>query len=218
MGRYAKILKICYYFIMKLDNNELLEKIAETFEKYCRICKSKQWESIKKLNISPIQMKFLIYLKKKEKKYCNVSNISKEFALKPPTVSDAISSLLKKGLVKEEKTTKDKRIKFFQITKKSLKIENKLKNWNKCLKDSIELLTFEEKKNLLNLLKILIFMQKLDYLPEFQLCLTCNYYKTSNGKAYCGLTRKKIKPIDIKYNCRDYERKDFRLKWTKMMS
>lgn len=195
---------------MRLNNDELVEKIAETFEKYCRICRSKQWESIKKANISPIQMKFLIYLKKKEKKYCNVSNISKEFVLKTSTVSDALSSLTKKGLVKQEKSPKDKRIKSFQITKKGLKVENKLKNWNKCLKDSIELLTYEEKKNLLNLLiKILIFMQKLNYMPDIQVCLTCVNYKVINFKAYCNLTKNQIKPSDMKYDCKSFERKDF---------
>lgn len=176
---------------MKLNNYELVEKIAETFEKYCRTCKSKQWKSIKKANISQIQMEFLIYLKKKQKKYCNVSSISNKFVLEASTVSDAISSLLKKALVKQEKSTKDNRIKSFQITKKGLKIENKLKNWNKCLKDSIKLLTFEEKR---------IFMQKFNHLPDIQVCLTCVNYRAINSKAYCNLTKNHIRPINIKYN------------------
>lgn len=57
---------------MKLNNDELVEKISKAFEKYF---------------------------------------ISKDFVLKASNASDAISSQLKKGLIKQEKSQKDKKIK-----------------------------------------------------------------------------------------------------------
>lgn len=80
----------------------------------------------------------------------------------------------------------------FEITKKGLKFENKY------------LSTFSEKKMLLN-----FFMQKFNYLPNIQICLTCVDYNVINSKVYCNLTKNQIKPSDMKYDCKSFERKDF---------
>ncbi len=186
--------------------------ISEIFERFSRIFKIMQWEVAKKYKLSPIQVQFLIFIKEFPDKFCSVLNISKEFGLKPSTVSDAIKSLERKGYLKKEVNQKDKRNFYIKITNKGKDLEKKIKNWNKNFIDALKKVPKEEKLKVYEiLLKILMGLQEMESLPFFQSCINCKNLeiKKNNKKIeyFCKITEKKLNIMDIKLNfCNKFKR------------
>lgn len=188
------------------------EKITDILERFCRIFKAMQWNQVKNYKLSPIQAQFLIYLCEHSKKQCSVLILSKEFSLKPSTVSDAISSLEKKGYLTKKRNIKDKRNYFLQVTKKGKNLENKMKEWNLNFIKSIQNFSLKDKEKLYDfLLSILMNLQNMGFLPDFQICLTCNNCDINETKDenhyFCKLTNKNLKFRDVKFDCNSFVRK-----------
>lgn len=183
---------------LKLEIN-----ISEIFERFSRIFKIMQWEVAKKYKLSPIQVQFLIFIKEFPDKFCTVLNISKEFGLKPSTVSDAIKSLEKKGYLKKEVNQKDRRNFYIKITKEGKELEKKIKNWNQNFIEALKKVPMEEKLKVYEfLLKVLVELQEMESLPFFQTCINCKNLeiKKNNKKIeyFCKVTEKKLMAMDIK--------------------
>ncbi len=182
---------------------ELEVKITELLERISRIFKVLQWEVSKEYKISPIQIQFLIYIDTHPREFCNVSNLAREYFLKPSTVSDAISSLVKKGLIQKEINKKDKRSYSLKTTKKGEEIVKKILSWNKKIEETIQELTKKEKEEIYGLLLLLIKkLQERGFFQSLRICFTCKNFEEVNGKTpICKLTGKKIPFGEIKIDC-----------------
>lgn len=197
--------------MMKDKNTNLEEKIAEFLERYCRIFKMMQWENAKKFKISPLQIQFLIYLKEYPKEFCTLLNLSKEYGISPPTASDSIKTLEKKGLISKEKNPEDKRNYYLLLTEKGLSLLENIKKWDRNFHNSLKLLSNEEKNKLQELLfKLLLNLQSTGLVLQLHACMTCkNFVIKINNKVkeyYCALTKKKLNPSNIKFNCNFYSK------------
>ncbi|MEJ5166257.1 MAG: MarR family winged helix-turn-helix transcriptional regulator [Thermoanaerobaculia bacterium] len=196
---------------MKDRNLNVENKIAELLDRYCRIFKMMQWETAKKFKLSPLQSQFLIYLKEYPKEFCTTLNLSKEFGISPPTASDSLKVLEKKGLIEKEKNSKDKRNHYIILTAKGATLLEEIKKWDRNFHKSIKFLGDEEKNKLLELLfKLLINLQSTGLVLQLHACITCKSFVIKNNKKdkeyYCALTKKKLEPSNIKFNCKFYLR------------
>lgn len=190
----------------------LESKISGLFERVCRIFKILQWEIAKKYKFSPIQFLFLLYLKEYPKKFSTVLNLSKEFGLTVPTVSDSIKTLIKKGLIIKEKNPEDKRNHYLILTEEGKEMVKKLKNWDKNFQNSLKSLSQEEKYQLQELLLKMILNFQAKGIPfQIHACMTCKNFKITkdNGKEeyYCMLTKTKMDSSKIKFKCYTYKEK-----------
>lgn len=197
--------------MMKDRNPNMEDKIAEFLDRYCRIFKMMQWETAKKFKLSPLQSQFLIYLKEYPKEFCTTLNLSKEFGISPPTASDSIKALEKKGLIRKEKNPEDKRNYYLFLTEKGLNLLEDLKKWDRNFHNSLKLLSNEEKNKLQELLfKLLLNLQSTGLVLQLKACITCKSFmvksKNKDKEYYCSLTRKKLKPSNIKFNCNFYSK------------
>lgn len=194
---------------MKENSFNLEKKIIELLERFCRILKIMQWDTAKKLKLSPLQSQFLIFLSEYPREFRTTLNLSKEFGVSPPTVSDSIKVLQKKDLIKKERNPEDKRNYNLVLTEKGYNFIKNLKDWDSKFCHSIKLLNDKEKKELQALLfKMLINLQSTGLVLQMQACLTCKSFviKGNDNKKeyYCKLTKKKLKPGDIKFKCNFY--------------
>lgn len=196
---------------MKENSFNLEKKIIELLERYCRILKIMQWDTAKKFKLSPLQSQFLIFLSEYPGEFSTTLNLSREFGISPPTVSDSIKTLEKKGLIKKERNPEDRRNYNLVLTEKGYNFIKNLKDWDSKFYHSLKILKDEEKKELQDLLfKILLNLQSTGLVLQIQACLTCKSFiikgNDNNKEYYCKLTKKKLKPSDIKFKCKFYKK------------
>jgi len=195
---------------LKKENN-INDKIIFLMEKLSGIFRFLMWNTIKSEGLSPIQLQFLLYLKKHSEKLSTVSNLSREFGLSNATVSDAITSLMKKGLVlKKRRRQGDRRVVILTLTPSGKKTVDKLGRWNSVLNEYLKRFSHSEREMILLFLMELIGALFNDgVISSARMCITCNNhsrYIGDNGKIehHCSLLKKSFDTKYLRVECNEY--------------
>jgi len=182
-------------------------KIVFALERIFNAFRALLWERVKETNLSPIQLQFLLYLKKYPEKMRNVSNISAEFKLTKATVSDSLNVLERKNLILKEKSKKDKRFSIVKLTKEGEKIAESLNIMNEPIKKILRNFPEKEKERIfLFFVRLIESMRKDGIIKIARVCISCSHFKEIVSKRggkfyYCELTKKKFPEREIKIDC-----------------
>jgi len=191
-------------------SDKINKNIITAIDKIFAIQRLHFWEIGKEDKLSPIQIQFIEYISKNPVDFCTISNLSKEYDLKKPTVSDSVSSLIDKGYLKKFRDNKDARVFYFTLTEK---IRSKLSDFEKRydkLNAVLNTLPLEEKEILSKvLLKIISEYYSDGSIQSAKICLTCSNFvrnpANSDMPFYCEFTKEFMKYIDLKAHCRFHE-------------
>lgn len=197
------------------QNKSIDAKIIAAFEKISEVFRVLLWEKSKKVNLSPIQIQILVFLKYHQLKYCTVNSLAEEFNMTPATISDAVKIMVNKNIIKKIKNSEDKRFQFLKITAKGEKIINNVYSFVEPLLLSVLKIDPEAKEILLSsLLKIISELNSQEILIIKRMCFTCNYFQTNNGEFYCKLLEMKLHQRDLRIDCPEHQPK---MKYTKRL-
>lgn len=181
-----------------------LERISEAFRVIL-------WKENKKHNLSPIQLKFLIFFFFRPSDQRTVSRLSQEFDLTKATVSDAIRTMEEKKLLYRKKSSIDKRISIISLTEKGKKTAKEGAFFGNEIKDQLSSINDDDKINLMtSLMDIIKELQKKGYISIARMCITCKYFEQKQGKKnhfYCHLLNQSLKKNKLRINCFDYDNK-----------
>lgn len=136
---------------MKKDiNKELFEMIFNVYKMM-----KKNYSLFKETNLSMVQFHGLAYLF--ENPGCSLKELAERFSITNPSANDLVEKLVNLKLVKREDDKKDRRIIHLYLTDKGKNLIKKImKEKNNCFSILIKKLSFEEKKQLLTILKKLL--------------------------------------------------------------
>lgn len=187
--------------------NDTDSKISFAMERLFTVYRVLMWEKVKEFNLSPIQIQFILYLRKYPEKMRNVSAISSEFRLTKATVSDALSALERKKIVYKEKDRKDKRLSTINLTEKGIELAESLEFWDSPIKEILKDLSESEKEQiLLFFIKLINSLRNKGLINAVRMCLTCSHFKKnsiSNAEIpyFCELTGKAFSEKELKIDC-----------------
>lgn len=193
------------------QNKNIDAKIVAGLERISRVFRVLLWDMAKKENLSPIQIQFLIYLLYNKPSRRNITSISEEFNLTKATVSDAISSLEKKNLIKKDKDIGDKRSSIIKLTPKGKKVASQLSTWTDVLRNNLKKLNQREKETILEfILKFIESLYDAGVITLQRMCFSCVYLKKdpsphSNPTYYCNFLAKTLSVSELRLDCDDYE-------------
>ncbi len=195
--------------------NELDTKIIYIFEKITNLSKVLFWDISKETGISPLGIQVILFLAENPAERALPSFISEELGVTRATLSEALKTLVKKGLIKEEKSKKDKRYKFLKLTERGEKVLKKiLSGYRGEISKGLKTLKLREKRELYTLLlKIISEFQDKNVIRISRMCINCanfvkNAFPDPVKKHLCKLTGKKLSDYDIKVKC-DYSKPIF---------
>jgi DNA-binding MarR family transcriptional regulator len=186
----------------QLDHN-----IYYAFEKFFSAYRSLLWEINKKYSLSPIMVQFLKYISEHEEKDKTITNLSLEFSLTKPTVSDAINTLIKKGFLKSKKSKKDSRVKYLYLTPKGERTIKEIKRFESWFYDGLKLFPKKEKSLVYTfLVEILRILKKNGNLDILRSCILCenfeaDKYINEENPHYCNLLDIRLNNEQIKIDC-----------------
>lgn len=187
------------------QNESADEKIAKLLEKIVQIQRGLLWDASAKENLSPIQLQFLLFLVSHPENLRTVSSLADEFDLTRPTVSDAVSSLAEKGLVKKVKDAGDKRISLLEVTAEGKKTAERSDRWHETIVNHIAGISGSDKTAILSFLVELVKNLFDDGLVNSaRMCLTCSNFIRSGKTFMCGVTGRKFQADGIVLDCGIY--------------
>lgn len=186
---------------------EINKKIFYAFEKFFSAYRSRLWDINKKYSISPIMIQFLKYISEHEEKSRTVTNLSLEYSLTKPTVSDAVNVLIKKGYLRQKSSKEDSRIKYLYLTPKGKKIIADIKEFEDWFYSAVDIFPEQEKALVYTfLVEILRILKKNKNIEILKSCIICENFEPAKFEGeenphFCNLLNIRMSNQDIKIDC-----------------
>lgn len=183
-------------------------KIVNGLERLSEALKSLLWEQAKTHGISPIQIQILLFITNHRTDLCNVSYLAKEFNVTKATVSDAVKTLLKKGLLEKDFSPTDNRRYNLTITPNGTGLVKQISDY--ALPISEELSSFDKPAlaDIFDTISKLLFQLNQRGIIQIQrTCFNCKYYSgDKTNRHYCNLMKSNLKKQDIRLDCAEFEK------------
>jgi len=149
----------------------------------------------------------LVFLASHPEEPGRVSLLSQEFLVSEATISDAVSALVAKGLIKKKHAPQDARQVTLTLTPKAKSTIAKAVRWEQKLREIISPLKFHEPGQFL--LQLLLVIDELlvgGVITQARMCLTCRFLVRGRHRGYfCRLLEKPLMLDDLRVDCEDYE-------------
>lgn len=198
-------------FNPKEQQGNISSKIIVGLERISEVFKILLWDKAKLVGLSPIQIQILIFIAYHKQELCNVSLLAKEFNITKPTISDAIKSLAKKGLINKDISPTDSRSYSIHPTPSGNKIIAETVNFAEPLKTSLNGIQQPNLESLFATISQLIYqLNQSGILTVQRTCYGCKFYKQTENTDFCNLLNKELLNSDIRLDCPEYEEKDSR--------
>ncbi len=181
--------------------------IASLLERLARVCRVLLWDAAKETGVSPIQIQILLYLSTHPAKTCTVGVLSREYSLTVPTVSDAVSSLVRKGLVAKRSHRTDARVVPLQTTGAGRSVVRRVSRWADVLTRQISAFSPGVKESAMVFLMDLIkALQHSGVNLIVYMCITChnfrrNVHPGSEEPHHCMLTSMPLAVPHLQVDC-----------------
>lgn len=197
--------KIPSIFDTNAQQNNVSAKIVVGLERISETFRTLLWEHSKTTGLSPIQIQILIFIQYHDEELCGVSYLAKEFNMAKPTISDAVKSLEKKGLIIKEVDSKDSRVQIIKLTPNGIDKANIVNNFALPIVDKVEKLNEIEQLQLLDSIsKIIYKLNQAGIITVQRTCYGCKHYRKTADGHHCDLMNKLIVTSEIRVDCPEY--------------
>lgn len=139
------------------------------------------------------------------------SEIARRLAVSRASLSDSLSSLVDKGLIRKRVDPQDSRFTILELTAKGKKRSLSIAKWPEDLMQSVNELTEFEKAGLLRTLsKFIIEMQERGLISVPAMCASCKFFRPNAhpGSAephHCDYVNASFADKDLRLDCNEYE-------------
>lgn len=186
-------------------------KIVASLERLSQVFRLLLREEAQEHGLSPIQVQFLVHLLFHDVELRRVGQLARRFDLTRATVSDAVGSLEKKGLVRREPWPEDGRVVTLQLTPVGRELAGELATWAEVIKERLSASSEEEKEVVLRFLMDLIAsLQRAGVITVARMCVTCRFFRPNahagdESPHHCALLDVPLGPPDLRVDCPEHE-------------
>jgi DNA-binding MarR family transcriptional regulator len=192
-------------FDLEVQNTNVEFRIVAALERLSEAFRVLLWNEAKILNISPIQIQILVFLKFHDLEKCKVSYLAQEFNMTKATISDAVKVMLQKGLIDKETDATDTRSYTMRLTDLGETAISKATLFANPLLKSFDTLSNEQKEILLDSLLQMIFrLHKAGIITLQRMCQTCQYLQNREDGHYCKLLEKPLLKTEFRLDCPEH--------------
>ena len=160
--------------------------------------------------LSPIQAQSLVFLLHHTPELARVRDLAREFSLTPATVSDAVSALVRKGLVTKQRSAEDGRQFALLLTAEGRAVAERMSRWANPVVDTLETATDDTKKATLGLLfEMIAQLQDDGVVQANRMCLTCRHFERDADAGapqphQCRLLERALGPTTLRLDCPEH--------------
>ena len=184
------------------------EQIIYGLERISEVYKTLLWEKAKVHGISPIQIQLLLFIANHKSELCNITQLSKEFDLTKPTVSDAVKVLHHKKLLDKDFSSSDSRSYLLFLTNVGQDLIKEIGGYADPLENILTDLGPQQLESLYGTLTDLIFKLNQKGIIQVQrTCMGCRFHQKNKQTDYCNYLEKELFTQDIRLDCPEFDKK-----------
>lgn len=156
----------------------LHERVLAGLSKVGIVFKSLAWQDATPSGLTPTQAQLLVVLRSDPADALGVSHLARRLAVSTPTVSDSLSALERKGLVRKTRGPHDQRAVLVRLTRKGSAVARRAAHWPDALLSAVDQLSPDEQRVFLRgLVKMIRSLQDRGLIPVARMCVTCRYFR-----------------------------------------
>jgi DNA-binding MarR family transcriptional regulator len=171
--------------------------------------KSRSWQDAGQQGLTPTQGQILALLRSKGAGGIRLSALANELGVSAATSSDAVTTLVEKGLVQKCKAVDDGRAIAISLTPKGQQIAAQASDWPDFLLDAVgELSEAEQEVFLKSLIKMILKLQEQKQISVARMCVNCsffrpNVYSNVNRPHHCAFVDAPFSDRQLQLDCPD---------------
>jgi DNA-binding MarR family transcriptional regulator len=186
-------------------------KLAAGLERITQAMKVMLWDAAKNHGLSPLQVEVLTHLLYRPEGSARVGLLARECDVTQPTMSDAVTALQKKSLVKKARAPEDSRSSMIFLSAKGRALAVRLAAWNEALKRTLTQLPDDGKVSVMRFLfDVIASLQRDGVITVARMCLTCRYFRPHGDPAdstrhFCALLQLPLPEQALRIDCPEHE-------------
>jgi DNA-binding MarR family transcriptional regulator len=140
--------------------------------------KTHSWQDANQQGLTPTQGQILALLRSKGLEGMRLSVVANELGVSASTSSDAVTTLVEKGLVHKKKAVDDGRAIAISLTTKGQQAAVQVSDWTDFLLDAVsELSEMEQEVFLKGLIKMIRKLQEQKQISVARMCVNCDFFR-----------------------------------------
>jgi DNA-binding MarR family transcriptional regulator len=156
----------------------LQQRIIMGLSKIGLALKSRSWQDASQQKLTPTQGQILALLRSKGIGGMRLSELANKLGVSAATSSDAVTTLVEKGLVQKCKAVDDGRAIAISLTPKGQQIAAQASDWPDFLLDAVgELSETEQEVFLKGLIKMIRKLQEQKQISVARMCVNCSFFR-----------------------------------------
>lgn len=189
--------------------DSLQQRVVIGLNKIGLAIKSHSWQDAGQQGLTPTQGQILTLLRSKGLSGMRLSALANELGVSAATASDAVTTLVDKGLAQKTKAIDDGRAIAISLTPQGEKVAEKSSGWSDFLLEAVsELSEIEQEVFLRGLVKMICKLQEQKQISVARMCVNCqffnpNVYPDSERPHYCNFVEAPFGDRSLQLDCPD---------------
>jgi DNA-binding MarR family transcriptional regulator len=178
--------------------------------------KSHSWQDAGQHGLTPTQGQIIASLRSKGETGMRLTAIANELGVTAATTSDAVTTLVEKGLVQKTKAIDDGRAIAISLTTQGKTVAAQVADWPDFLLDAVsELSEIEQEVFLRGLIKMIRKLQEQRQISVARMCVNCQFfrpkmYADSERPHHCNFVDAPFGDRELQLDCPDQVAADFK--------
>ncbi|MDP1570980.1 MAG: MarR family winged helix-turn-helix transcriptional regulator [Vicinamibacterales bacterium] len=191
-----------------LDSPPLDRRIATGLHKLGLALKHQTWSQASAHGLSPTQGQILALLAAEGA--LRASEVAERLGIGLPTISEAVTTLADKGLVRRTPDRRHPRARLLRLTAAGTRLSGQARAWPEFLTQAVGTLTDAEQATLLTaLVKMIRTLQEQGQIPISRMCATCTHFRPhvhdGDRPHHCAFVDAPMGAPHLRLDCDDHE-------------
>ncbi len=185
-------------------------RIVAALERISQALHRGLWNAAWAERLSSTQAQFLIYLFFHGQERVSINQLAERFVLRHSTVSDAVTALESKGLVKRASRKDDRRTTELILTSRGKRTAQELARWVESVRQQLsEMHGMDKAAFLSTLLDLIARLQQVGLISVVRTCTTCHYFERNRhadpaAPHHCRLLNQPLRLVELRVDCPDH--------------
>lgn len=181
-------------------------QIAVGFERLQTLYRSLLQQKATELNLTALQIQILSTLHTYPQGI-SIQSLSHHLKLTHATLSDAVSVLVRKKLVRKRLSPQDKRAVVLQLTPQGVQKSGAASHWIRTISESMASMSMEQKSNLLkSLIQMIDQLKSSGKIEVARMCIRCSHFRANihpgtSTPHHCSFIDKPLGEDNLKTDC-----------------
>ncbi len=185
----------------------LLERLMFGLQRLAAVGRAEAWQRDQALGLTPTQAEILALLQRRKGAGLTLSSVAEELCISMPTASDAVTTLVRKGLVTKVASVTDRRAMALRLSARGRVMARKVGGPPPVLASAVASLGVDEQAGMLRgLVGVIRALDATSAAPLARMCVVCEHfephrYSGADRPHHCTYLMSPVGPLDLQLDC-----------------